>query len=133
MEYQSLRPLEFTQVCSQLAAHAAFSVSETLALELEPSDDLARVMTWQQETTEARKLLDQQPQLSIGSARDVRTLTRVARVGGMVPANEFLDLRGTLLSARNMRKDILRAAESFPRLAFIAQGLNDAPRVIDEI
>lgn len=133
MDYDSLRPLEFEQVRARLAAHTAFSASHTLALELEPSGDPLQVTTQQQETTEARRLLDQQPQLGVGSARDVRAATRTARVGGMIQAFEFLELRGTLLSARNLRKNILRAAENFPRLAFIAESLSDAPRVVDEI
>lgn len=133
MDYDSLRPLEFDQVRSQLAEHTSFSASQALALELEPSDEAVEVAALQQETTEARRLLDQQPQLGVGSARDVRGSTRTARVGGMIQAFEFLELRGTLLSARNLRKNILRAAENFPRLAFIAESLSDAPRVIDEI
>jgi len=133
MEHESFRPLEFNIVRAQLAAHTAFSASELLARELEPSDDAGHVKTLQQETTEARRLLDQQPQLGVGSARDVRGLTRTARVGGMIQAFEFLDLRGTLLSARNVKKNILRVQENFPRLAFIATSLSDASRVIDEI
>lgn len=133
MELDSLRPLEFGQVRAALAAHTSFSASETLARELAPSDDASTVKLLQQETTEARKLLDMHPQLSIGSARDVRALTRVARVGGMIQAHEFLDLRGTLLSARQLRKNILRVGEQFPRLAFIAESISDSPRVIDEI
>src|SRR5581483_7496703 len=34
---------------------------------------------------------------------------------------------------RNLKKSILRASEQFPRLALIAAGLSDAPRVIDEV
>lgn len=133
MNQNSFRPLEFEQVRARLAAHTAFTASHTLALALEPSDDSAQVSSWQQETTEARRLLDQQPQLGVGSARDVRAATRAARVGGMIQAFEFLELRGTLLAARNLKKNIARHAEQFPRLSFIAESLNDAPRVIDEI
>lgn len=133
MWLDAIRPLEFSAVRAQLARYTAFSASETLALELEPSNDIATVRVWQQETTEARALLDQQPQVGVGGARDVRALTRVARIGGMIPPHEFLDLRATLLAARNLRKNILRSSEAFPRLAFIAASLDDAPRVIDEI
>lgn len=133
MELDSLRPLEFGQVRASLAALTSFSASEQLARDLVPSNDANTVKVLQQETTEARRLLDTQPQLSIGSARDVRALTRIARVGGMIQAFEFLDLRGTLLSARQLRRSILRVAEAYPRLAFIAESLSDAPRVIDEI
>jgi len=93
MSLDAIRPLEFSRVRANLARYTAFSASETLALELEPSTDPATVRVWQQETTEARALLDQQPQLSVGGARDMRALTRVARIGGMIPAHEFLDLR----------------------------------------
>lgn len=133
MSLDAIRPLEFSRVRANLARYTAFSASETLALELEPSTDPATVRVWQQETTEARALLDQQPQLSVGGARDMRALTRVARIGGMIPAHEFLDLRATLLAARNLRKNILRLREAFPRLAFLAESLSDAPRVLDEI
>ncbi len=133
MDLSAIHPLEFDRVRAQLAAHTAFSASQALALELLPSDDATEVAARQQETTEARALLDQQPQLGIGGARDVRPYARTARIGGMIQAHEFLELRSTLLSARNLKKAIMRLAETFPRLAFIAKGLNDAPRVVDEI
>jgi DNA mismatch repair protein MutS2 len=133
METEAIRPLEFDKVRQQLAAHTAFRASETLALELEPSEDPPTVQFRQQETTEARALLDQQPQVGIGGARDVRPQAQTARVGGMLQPIEFLELRATLLSARNLRKTILRLSEAFPRLAFIAGSLDDVPPVIDEI
>ncbi|MCC7161184.1 MAG: endonuclease MutS2 [Anaerolineae bacterium] len=133
MKQNSFRPLEFDQVRARLSAHTSFSASHELARALAPSSDPDEVKTLQQETTEARQLLDLQPQLGVGSARDVRPTTRVARIGGMIQPTEFMDLRGTLLSARNLKKNILRVSENFPRLAFIAGWLDDAPRVIDEI
>lgn len=133
MNQDSFRPLEFDQVRTRLAAHASFSASESLARALTPSTDAGEVKTLQQETTEARRLLDQQPQLGVGGARDVRPLTQIARIGGMIQPFEFMDLRVTLLSARNLKKNILRVGENFPRLAFVAASLNDAPRVIEEI
>lgn len=133
MQLDSIRPLEFDRVRARLATHAAFRASQELALELEPSTAAETVKRLQQETTEARALLDQQPQLGVAGARDVRPLTRVARVGGMIQPHEFHELRATLLAARNLKKSIGRLSEHFPRLAFVAEGLNDAPRVVDEI
>lgn len=133
MDMEAARPLEFDKVRARLAAHTAFSVSAMLALELEPSSDAVAVQLLQQETTETRRLLDLQPQLGIGGARDVRPLVETARIGGLIQPHEFLELRATLLAARNLRKHILRLQETLPRLAFIAAGLNDAPRVVDEI
>lgn len=133
MEPFAIHPLEFDRVRAQLAAHTAFSASRELALALEPSADAEVVRALTQETTEARMLLDQQPQLGVGGARDMRPVARTARIGGMVQPLEFLELRTTLLSARNLKRTILRQSELFPRLAFIAEGLDDVPRVVDEI
>lgn len=133
MNPQSLASLEFDKVKVRLAAHAAFSASEELARELTPSTDVNEIKAWQQETTEARALLDQQPGLGIGGARDVRHHVQTARIGGMIAPPDFLELRGTLLAARNLKRALTRVAEPFPRLAFMAGSLDDAPKVIEAI
>ena len=43
----------------------------------------------------------------------------------MIQPVEFLDLRGTLLSARSLRKEIMRASDQVPRLVFIAASRDD--------
>jgi DNA mismatch repair protein MutS2 len=125
MDPKYFRPLEFDKIRARLASHASFGASEELALDLVPSTDSAEIKTWQQETTEARALLDQQPSLGIGGARDVRPFTQAARVGAILNPPDFLDIQATLVSARALRRSLGRLTELYPRLAFIAGGLDD--------
>lgn len=133
MNPEYFRPLEFDKIRARLAAHTAFRASEQLALDLLPSTDLAAIKAWQKETTEARALLDQQPASGIGGARDVRALTRAARIGACLTPPDFLDLRAMLLAARALRRTLLKLEPLYPRLAFIAGGLDDLPALVDAI
>src|SRR5512141_773589 len=100
MNRKYLHIFEFDKILSRLAAHAAFSASEELALKLAPSTDPEEIARWQGETTEARALLDQHSEMSIGGARDVRPLTRNARINAVLSPLDLLEIRGTLLAAR---------------------------------
>lgn len=133
MNTKSFRPLEFERIRERLAEHTAFGPSRELAQSLAPSADPAQIQSGQQETTEARALLDQQPGLSIGGARDVRPLTQSARIGGLLNPADFLEVRATLLSARNLKRQLNRRDELYQRLTFIAGGLNDVPPLVDAI
>jgi DNA mismatch repair protein MutS2 len=133
MNPKHLRALELDAVRARLAAHCSFGASQELALELSPLTDPGEIRTKQQETTEARALLDRQPGLGIGGARDLRPYTRAARIGALLNPPELLDIRGTLVSARTLRRNLARLNEPYPRLAFIAAGLDDIPALGDVI
>ncbi len=133
MNSKYFRPLEFDKIRARLADHTSFAASEELAQNLSPSTDPAEIKTWQQETTEARTLLDQQPSLGIGGARDIRPLTRAARIGALLNPTDFLDIQATLVSARSLRRTLVRQTELYPRIAFIAGGLDDLPELSQAI
>ncbi len=133
MNQKYFRPLEFDKIRARLASYAAFGASEELALNLEPSTNPAEIKLWQQETTEARACLDQNPGLGIGGARDVRPFTHAARIGAVLNPPDFLDIQATLVSARGLRRSLARQTEIYPRLAFIAGGLDDLPELSQAI
>ncbi len=133
MNPKSLRVLEFDKILDRLAAHAAFSASEQLARDLAPStaaDDIARA---QAETTEARDLLDQHPEMGVGGTRDVRPHTRNARLGAMLSPLDLLDIRQTLLAARTLRRALARLDALYPTLAARAARMQDIPAIVDTI
>ncbi len=133
MNLKYFRPLEFNKIRTQLASHASFGASDELARALTPSTDIGEIKTWQQETTEARALLDQQPGLGIGGAREVRPFAQAARIGALLNPTDFLDIRATLLSAKTLRRQLTKLDALYPRLAFIAGGLDDLPALSDAI
>jgi DNA mismatch repair protein MutS2 len=133
MEDRYLATLEFFKIAGQLAEHTAFSAGRALALALRPSADAEEVRLRLQETTEAKALLSRRSDVSVGGARDVRPLMRRAELEAMLQPPELLEIRATLISARNLRNLLLRLQGEFPLLGEKAEGLEPLPEVLDEI
>jgi DNA mismatch repair protein MutS2 len=128
-----LNTLEFPKILERLARHADFSASKELALALAPAPYLSEALERQVETSEACRLLSIKPDVSIGGARDVRPLLeQAARSAALFPA-EFLDIRQTLISARDLVRNITRLGDQFPRLADIAGRIQECPGLVQEI
>ncbi len=127
MTYRSANdrdPAEFPKILEQLARHSSFSASRDLVMALRPCSDAYEVRAQLRLTGEARRLLDDRPEVSVGGARDVRASLRRARRGGVLEAPAFLEIADTLASARRLRVTLLRLEEPvFPRLRELAQDL----------
>jgi DNA mismatch repair protein MutS2 len=131
---QSLLTLEFPKIREQLARYTAFSASRQLALELLPSTVVAEVRRAQSLTAEARTLLDELPETSIGGARDVRRAARHAARGGVLDGTSLLEVAGTIAAARALRARLLRLErERFPMLVELAELMPQLPPIEDEI
>jgi DNA mismatch repair protein MutS2 len=133
MNPKYLQILELPKILERLAEHTSFSAGRTLALALQPSPDLDEVARRQGETSEARALLDDRADVSLGGARDVRPLVDRAEHGAILLPDELLDIHGTLVSGRTLRRSITRLRSEFPRLASIAGRIEECPNVIAEI
>ncbi len=133
MDSKSLITLELPKILDRVAAHAAFSASAELARALTPTDDLREARRLQQETTEARKLLAVKTDATIGGARDVRPLAGNAARGAVLLPSELLEIKATLISARTLRRTLTRLEDQFPRLAFIASGLEECPGIVEAV
>lgn len=125
--------LEFDKILARVAAHADFAASAELARALTPSTDPAEIERAQSETTEARALLEQHSEIGIGGARDVRPLTKNARIDATLQPIDLLELRQTLISARTLRRALLKFNTLYPRLAARAANLAELPGVVDKI
>jgi DNA mismatch repair protein MutS2 len=133
MNDKYFRTLEFDKILNRLAAHTAFSASEELARSLSPSKKAEEITARQGETTEALQLLDQHSEMGIGGARDLRPLTRNARIGAVLTPLDLLEVRQTLTAARALRRSITRLQALYPRLAARAALLEELPAVVDAV
>lgn len=125
--------LEFPKVLERLAAYADFSASAELARALRPTADLQEALARQATTSEARRLLSVKSEVGIGGARDVRPLAeRAARSGVLLPA-ELLEIKSTLIAARDLYRTLENKQAEYPHLAAIAQPLNPPPGLIEAI
>jgi len=133
MDARSLHLLELDKVLARLETYAAFSASKELARRLAPSTDLGQARRSLERTSEARRLLETRPELTIGGAHDVRPAADRAARGAVLEPADLVDLRSTLVAARNLARLFERVGASFPRLAEVAGGLSVPPGLIEAI
>ncbi len=129
----SLHTLEFNAVCERLAHYTAFSAARELALSLTPATDLVEVRRRQALTAEARTLLEEWPEISIGGARDVRRAAQHAARNGVLDGTTLRDIAATLQSTIVLRQRLSRLDERFPHLIALGESLPTLPHLIDAI
>ena len=153
MDSKTLFILEYPKILDRLAANCAFSASADLARKLQPSTHLEEIQRLQAETSEARRLLVV-AEASIGGAHDVRPAAELARRGGVIDPQDMLDIKSTLISARNLKKSFEKTSKGeteeprenkprkgqahshenpYPRLSEIALGLPSPLGLVDAI
>jgi DNA mismatch repair protein MutS2 len=136
----SLETLEFPKIRELLARHTAFSASRELALELVPSIAAREVRRRLDGTREARALLGDFPDVSVGGVRDVRPFAARAARGGVIEASALLQVASTLGACRMLRQRLQRLdplrfpillehATTLPQLVSLEDDIN---RAIDE-
>ena len=125
--------LELPKVLERLAGYTSFSAGGALARALRPSPDIDTVRRRLRETSEARRLLASKSDVGLGGVHDVRPLVEAALRGGTLLPHEILDVRSTLIGARQLRRTLTKLDSPFPGLAAIAQRAADLHGLIGEI
>ncbi|HLJ62293.1 MAG TPA: endonuclease MutS2 [bacterium] len=123
MTPRALRVLGFPAVLERLAGRCVSTVGRERALALTPSPWVEEVERRQQETSEARALLEQAGGLPVRGARDIRASTHRAQIGGVLTPRELLDIRDTLGVARTLKGFLASREADVPVLAEIADGI----------
>jgi DNA mismatch repair protein MutS2 len=133
MDGKSQETLEFGLILEQLAGFAAFSASKDLARILKPTADYELVQTRQKETSEARYLLSLNAALTVGGAHDIRSNAERASRGIVLEPVDILDIKSTVISARNMKKSLESSSVQAPMLAGHAERIDIVPGLVDQI
>jgi DNA mismatch repair protein MutS2 len=133
MDSKSIHTLEFDKIRELVAGYASFSAGEALVRSLHPTADLEEARQWQSETREAILLLDTHSDVTIGGARDVRDSVENALRGFTLQAEALLDIRATIIAARNIRRQLIKAADDFPHLADIGELIERCPGIVSAV
>jgi len=133
MDSKSIATLEYQKVLDRLSGYTSFSASASLVRALRPTNDYSLAIERQARTTEARRLLADHADLSIGGARDVRPLAELAARGGVLAVDELMDIKSTLISSRDLHRFFTKLDLEIPNLRSIAAGLEPAAGVIEAI
>ncbi|MFP3852667.1 MAG: endonuclease MutS2 [Anaerolineales bacterium] len=133
MDQKSIAKLELPKVLEILAGHADFSASKELARQLVPTANLDEAEARQQETSEARQLLEEHESWTIGGAHDVRQLTEDAARGAVLEASSILRIKDTLVATRTQSRFLEDREHLAPRLTELAADLVVPEGLIDRI
>jgi DNA mismatch repair protein MutS2 len=131
-----VRKLELDQVLQRLAQRCRFGVAAERALELGPSGDLTTVRYLLSVTAEAVDLLTSFPDISIGGARDIRSLVERAEKGGRLAPQDLLLVHDMVIASRNLRRSFMWLPDvdsRFPALLDFATHLADLPDIEADI
>ncbi len=133
MDAKSVTTLEFNKILERLSGYAAFSASAALLRALRPTNDLDLARERQARTSQARRLLAEFPETSIGGARDVRPQVELAGRGGVLTPQDLLDIKATLVSSRDLQRFFGKLEFECPQLQAIAADLTPPPGLIEAI
>ena len=133
MDTKTLTTLEYPKILERLAEYTAFPASRQLALTLSPTAEINKARRWLSETSEAVRLMVTHADLTIGGARDVREPVDLAVHGGVLSPADLLDVKSTLIAARNLARTFERLESQFPYLVDIAAQLPLPPGLVDAI
>ena len=120
----ALTLLEFDAIRQRLAASARTAVGAEAAADLTPSADPPEVAVRQQETAEARRLLETAGPLELGPGDDLRPAVRRAQLGGVLSGVE-LRSSAALAAAARLNRNALARRDDLPLLAAIVRNLPD--------
>ncbi|KXK12951.1 MAG: MutS2 family protein [Chloroflexi bacterium OLB14] len=132
MDSKTLNVLEYPKILEKLAGFCDFSASMELARSLEPTDSYELAISRLSETTEARKILSLQS-MGIGAAHDIRPQADLAARGGVLDPSALLDVKSTLISCRDLKKNFDKKENEYPKLSLIVQGLPETYGIVDAI
>ncbi|MBL8099146.1 MAG: endonuclease MutS2 [Anaerolineales bacterium] len=132
MDSKTLNVLEYPKILEKLAGFCDFSASMALARSLEPTDSFELAISRLSETTEARKILSLQG-MGVGAAHDIRPQADLAARGGVLDPHALLDVKSTLISCRDLKKNFDKKENEYPRLTLIVEGLPETFGIVDAI
>lgn len=104
----SLTLLEFNLVREQLASYATFDPARELAHALLPTSDAEQVASRQQETSDARRFIEERGNLDLSAAYDLTPLIRRAILGGSLRGAELRQVADTIGTGHTARQAFSR-------------------------
>ncbi len=96
MNSKALKTLEFYKIIDKLVAHSTTPLGQKKCSELEPVNDIQKIMSMQKETSDALKRLWQKGSVSFSGTRDIAEHIKRLEVGSNLSAKELLDISSVL-------------------------------------
>ncbi|KRM71450.1 endonuclease MutS2 [Lacticaseibacillus brantae] len=133
MQNDTLQKLQFNEIKAQVKARAIGHYSQDRLDALQPQTDLATVETWQQETLEARRLLDANQHVPFLGLNDIDRLLAQLQKGLILSPIDLIRFADFLRSSRLLRQFFETNMGMAPLLNQYASGLPDFSEIENAI
>jgi DNA mismatch repair protein MutS2 len=133
MDEKTLSVLEFPKVLERLAGYASFSASAELATSLRPADSLEESRHRLQLTSEGRKLLSVNADVSVGGTTDIRPMVEVAVRQGVLNPAELLAVKVTMQVGRELERALEKNRIEYPLLNELSVNFHPPSGLIEAI
>ncbi|MFP3898517.1 MAG: endonuclease MutS2 [Dehalococcoidia bacterium] len=133
MDDRDLELLEFNKIREILAGFTSFSASGQLARELAPLSDEEEVCLRLRQSAEARRLLDLNPDITIGDVLDIREAVRLAARGKVLEPQALLEIQQTLSAGGQLRRTLMDHSDELPLLSSLARRIDELDHLRKDI
>ena len=120
MDNKSIAILEFPRIREILAGFTSFSASRNLALSLQPLTGYEQISLLLRQSAEARRLLETEPNFSIGGITDIREAAGLAARGKVLEPQTLAEIHSALAAIHQLRSSLSKVSHEFPLLWEIA-------------
>jgi DNA mismatch repair protein MutS2 len=129
MDEHTLKVLEFDKIVAKLQNQTACALGREVAGFTSPTDNLDLARHRQQETSEARSILQYEGNIPLGGIEDIRQQVERAALGALQNPVELLAVQGTLASARRLSQFLSKLREKYPLLGSLGAEIESFERV----
>jgi DNA mismatch repair protein MutS2 len=125
--------LELHKILQDLSRYTTFGAGSEIAIELYPSTAIEEVQVWQRETAEAVSLLEENSNVNLQGARDVREPAIKAQRGVIIEPSILLDIRYTLRRGSTIKRTMGRLKGTHPLLSDLSQEIEECSELQNSI
>ncbi|MER2174569.1 MAG: endonuclease MutS2 [Carnobacterium sp.] len=133
MDKETLNKLQFDKIQREVQIRAIGNYSKTRIAELAPQTNLATVKVWQQETQEARLILDSNQHVPFMGLSRIDSLMSHVKKGMILSPNDLTEYADFLRSSRMINKFFEKNQYQTPLLYQYSKGLPSLLDVEEEI
>ncbi len=133
VEEKVLSKLDFYKIRQRLGEHCILQRGQEIAATMVPATEMEEVAAALAETQEGKGILRNNPLFSVRGAQEIRPLLERCERGGVLNAEELLDVRDTLKTARHILRVVSEDKGDYPRLREIVAAIRPDKTIEDEI
>ena len=133
MNARAFRTLEFYKIKEELATFTLSGLGKKLVERMNPMIEAAAIAHAQQETTEARQIIDRGGHPPLSGLADIAELVERVAQGAVLAPSDLLAIADLLRGAKRMRRYMEDKADEAPMLSAYAYSLTDMLEIEESI